>query len=361
MDQPEHSLAPGITDFNVEMRMKNETAGVIAPAADLGSTVDPVLEQLAETLGAELLQYRPPSPQASGGPIEEEKRRGDGGEWEWVFFEDPDGLVATLDFPVYPTRVNWLVHTDEQPIQRPLSEAADMLDVAALLDRSPRSVMRSCVLALLNTQQWNLQNMRLPAWLEEELSRPDAHQTSGRAAASNSVRIGLSERSIAVSPQKVKQRFLEPLEPTARTWAEDVIGTLGDAYPNEIPRWLRQPPSAPIWLMTKIALHVHILLDDGSSWILPSLRRSSRNNRHLSDRRVAFRRWLAEVARSPVAVLLIDPQMFGAGTYPNFGAQLQTPTCEVATIMAPNVKISWGQCERHRETVGLISTSVHLT
>ena len=60
---------PGIMEFNVEMRMKYETAGVIAPAAELGLTVDPVLEQLAGTLGAGLLQYRPAVALGHGGTL----------------------------------------------------------------------------------------------------------------------------------------------------------------------------------------------------------------------------------------------------------------------------------------------------
>lgn len=345
--------------------MKNETAGVVASATELGLPVDSVLNQLAETVGAELLQYRPPSAQASGGRIEEETRGGDGDEWEWVFLQDPDGLLVTLDFPMYPPRVNWFLPTAELPIQRSLTEAADMLDVPGLLDRSPRSVMRSCVLALLNTQQWNLQNMRVPVWLEEELSRPDAQEARGGCIPSRADGIRLSDRSIAVGPEQARERLLEVLDPTARTWAEDVVATLGDAYPNEIPRWMwgkwKQPPRAPLRLVTKIPLHVHVLLDDGSSWILPGLRRAGRNNRQHSARRVAFRRWLTEVARTPVAVLLINPQMFTPLIFPNFGAQIQTPTCEVATIMAPNVEVAWGRCERHAETVGLVSTCVHLT
>lgn len=345
--------------------MIDNTTATIGPADDLGRKADPVLKQLAETVGAELLHYRPPSPQATSGRIEEETRGGEYDEWEWVFLQDPDGLLVTLDFPLYPTRVNWFLPTAELPIQRPLSEAADMLDVPRLLNCS-RSIKRSCVSALLNTQQWHLQNVSLPAWLEEEVSQPDAQETRGGCVPSSADGIRLSDRSIAVGPEQERERRLEVLAPAARTWAEDVVAALSDAYSNEIPRWMwdkwRQPPSAPLRLVTKIPLHLHVLLDDGSSWILPGLRRpSSRKSRCQSDRRVAFRRWLADVGGRPVAVLLINPRMFAPQIFPSFGAQLHTETCEVQTIMAPNVDISWAACERRAETVGLVATPVRVT
>lgn len=71
------------------------------PANDLGRKADPVLKQLAETVGSELLCYRPPSPQASGGQIEEETRGGEDGEWEWVFLNTQQLNVQDVSLPAW--------------------------------------------------------------------------------------------------------------------------------------------------------------------------------------------------------------------------------------------------------------------
>lgn len=376
------SPPPGTTEFNDQNRMKNETAGVIASAEGSGSAVDPVLKQLAETLGAELLQYRPAVALGEGGDVEEAAIRDDHEDLELLVCRDPDGTLITLDVCRYPTRINWFVPKTESSLGRPLEELVDLIDVRELIASSPAKVVESCRAGLLNLQRSDVWDAGVPDRVDLETApEPEAHgeahspRKSCSCAAEAGDGICPAEGNGQLCSENERERLLQPLDPAARGWAEGIVSVLSEIYSEELAQsfWSRENPYWDTWpgswrVETKIPLHIHVLLEDGSSWILPALRNGNPSNGCYAYRRAAFRAWHSALGCSPAAVLVVDPQQYGGIRLPHFAAQLQTSSVEVWNPVSltiegsPALKIDeWQACEAHPETAGMVSTPVQLS
>ena len=357
--------------------MEDQTGGIVASARELGRSADPLLEQLAEKLGAEVLRYQRPVAFEHGGNVEKATLGDLDGDWELLVYQDPDGLQVTLNICLYPTRINWFDSTADALLNRPLDEVADQVDVRALLESSPDNVVNSCRAGLLNLlRRGNVWDVALPDWIElDTMPEPEANdeahppQKSCSCAAEDADGVCPVERRGQLCPEKEEERLLEPLDPTARAWAEGIVSLLDEMYSDELPESLWSPDS-PYWaawpeswqIETKIPLHIHVLLDDGSSWILPGLRDSDPSDGCYAHRRAAFRAWHAALGCSPAAVLVVDPQAHGLMLFPHFGVQLQTSSVEVWTGVSPALRVgAWQACGAHPETPGMVSTPVRLT
>lgn len=286
-------------------REEGPEIGQILTAAECrNAKSDPRLVQAAEETGATLLSYDMPSRDdhwsASASSYE--------GDSTVELLRDPDGVVVTQSYGSIPTALSWYIPNQE--LQRRFGT------------RSP-----------------NASDLA-----EDDILKPQGAMVKWHDVVTSNENFGLLPAGELGLEESESFQTMERLDNSIVSW----VDRIREYTVAEWDRWRAIPR------------RLHILMSDGSSWLLPGIGHYAANDDLYARRRAAFRVWQRQRREEAVAVavLLVEPESFLLYA-PVVDLVLQTNHVRVRLGCPPNPEFMWWlSSPPYRECDGFVTASV---